>query len=138
MSRGPGIIQRSVLALLSEHPATIPEIARAIFQTEGLAPAQYETVRRAVDVLYRRGAIFTIGCRRRAFRGSDGREKGSWIWTTDERASLESKRDDALNALATLEPIGRRFESSIIEWQQLLADVKADLRQIGEATTLKA
>jgi DNA-binding PadR family transcriptional regulator len=135
MSRGPGVIQRQVLALLADKTATIPEMARALFETDHLAPEQYETVRRAVDKLYRRGMIFTIGAKRRGFRGSDGREKLSWIWTADKRESLETKRADAVKALAVLEPNnGRRYgydiQGGIVAWRELIAEVERELDQV--------
>ncbi len=144
MSRGPGSIQRQVLALLSEEAATIPQMARAIFQKQDLAPAEYETVRRAVDSLAKRAVIFTVGCRRRAFRGTDGRGKLSWVWTLDRRASAESKRDAAMDALTLLNTAAGRSivvgsdRALITVWRQILSDAESELAKCCALANLAA
>ena len=64
MSSGPGIVQRTILAVLDEKPrgrhsgwTTMSELAGSAFDTVAPTRAQVESVRRAAKALHARGLV---------------------------------------------------------------------------------
>ena len=93
MSRGHGAIQRQVIALMADKVMMVPELAREIFKTDRPTRSQYETVRRAVNVLSGKGLLYSVDKRsRKANPQYLGIDRDWWLWTANHRLALETNR----------------------------------------------
>lgn len=99
MSRGPGRTERAVLAELERTGdfMTVCDLAAKVYEGECLTRARYESTRRAVQTLIRRGLICRKpgGYDRRRIRYDDGVQRWHSLYGTRAIAEAEMRRLDA-------------------------------------------